>query len=240
MKTFFFLIILLNLSLNSFSNEFYLSLKNNEVIDNDDEKFFYNKHYKRISSTKQIHYRERIYYGPQADILREFAHPFSTSEIDSKTLTKFPMASFFSPTAIRIPFEKHGKADSLYETLVDHIFSGEHIPSTTHVTILVLGYTDFSAIDEDSTLYKELLAETQKEFLTMEEYYQYTSYFRAKEVGNIISKLIHQRKEDFTTYDKLIIDIIQEGRGTEYPDTKRNYEMIDDKRRLTKVYWDVR
>lgn len=210
-----------------------------EAKEKDEINTFYSKYYKYVSPQGSIRYSARMYYGLQEEILKEFAlfdvhHPIIREE-----LSKFPIASFFSPTAITIPSDKKSMAELLYKPLLDTIFMQSNKSTELHAEIVVLGFTDETNPFEDSTLYLDVLAKSQKETLSKQEFYYYTSYFRAKEIGDMLSKLILDRKPTFKKYDKIIIDLIQEGRGTEFPDVKRSYEAEDDKRRITKVYWKL-
>jgi len=180
-----------------------------------------------------------MYYGLQEEILKEFAQFDVHKPFNREVFVKFPIASFFSPTAITIPDDKKSKAELLYKPLIDTIFSHPGKSTELHAEIIVLGFTDETDPFADSLLYNEVLSKSQKETLSKQEFYYYTSYFRAKEIGDMLSKLILERKSSYKKYDKIIIDLIQEGRGTEFPDVKRMYEAEDDKRRITKVYWKL-
>ncbi len=200
---------------------------------------FYNKHSKFITSRDNIRYVERMYYGPRADILKEFADLDTRKEISKDEYTKFPIASFFSANAISIPADKKEKAESLYSALIDTILSKTMFEPNRHIEIVVLGYTDETLLEDNVDLYNTLLVKSQHEHLSKQEFYTYTSYFRAKEIGDILSSLLEKRKVEFQQYNKLMIDIIQEGRGIEYPEIKREYDTVDDKRRIAKVYWKL-
>ena len=108
-----------------------------------------------------------------------------------------------------------------------------------HTEILVLGYTDEAAVPYNTPIYNELFAKSQNKYFNNTAYYNTLSFYRAKEVGDIISKLLEEKKSSFENFDKLSIDIYVEGRGIEYPDAKRVYDQEDDKRKITKVYWKI-
>lgn len=210
-----------------------------ESKEKDDINTFYSKYYKYVSPQGSIRYSVRMYYGLQEEILKEFAQFDVHKPFNREEFVKFPIASFFSPTAITIPDDKKSKAELLYKPLIDTIFSHPGKSTELHAEIIILGFTDETDPFADSLLYNEVLSKSQKETLSKQEFYYYTSYFRAKEIGDMLSKLILERKPSYKKYDKIIIDLIQEGRGTEFPDVKRMYEAEDDKRRITKVYWKL-
>ena len=58
-------------------------------------------------------------------------------------------------------------------------------------------------------------------------------------VISTFNAILNNKKDAFLEFEKASIDIIIEGRGIEYPDAKRTYELEDDKRKITKVYWKV-
>ncbi len=199
----------------------------------------YNKHYKFTTTEGNIRAIERYYFGPQTDILKDFAHLESKNIINKEEFIKYPMASFFSETAIQIPSDKKVKAREIYQPLIDTLFDKLEKKSNIYIEILILGYTDFSSLDTDSLLFKEVMKKSQKSFLTMNDYYSLTSYYRSKEIATMISSLIDMRQNEFNNFNKIIIDIIQEGKGIEIPDSKREYESIDPKRRIAKVYYKI-
>ena len=59
------------------------------------------------------------------------------------------------------------------------------------------------------------------------------------EVGDIINEQLAAEFAQFNQNEKAIINVIVEGRGIEYPDPTRDYKSVDDKRKITKVYWKV-
>jgi hypothetical protein len=201
------------------------------------QKAEYNKHFKIVTPQGYQRYVERIYYGPQTEILKDFAKIDIHQELVKEKYNKFPIASFFSPSAISIPEDKKEKARLLYKPLIDTLLLNPDTELNYHFEILILGYTDESSIDEDSILFSELI--TKSPHLAYSKYAlsNAVSYYRAKDIGTMISAVLNERKDEFKMYNKLIIDIIQEGRGLEFPDLKREYEFIDSKRRIAKVYW---
>ncbi len=58
-------------------------------------------------------------------------------------------------------------------------------------------------------------------------------------MGQLLSTLLLAEAEKIQSYERIMVDVIMEGRGIEYPDPTRSYELQDDKRKIVKVFWKV-
>lgn len=199
----------------------------------------YTKYYKFKTGQSYIRAVERSYYGKQTDMQAELTKYDIKKGFNIEQYIKYPKASFFQTDVYEIPADVKSKAIALFEPLLDTLFLSVDPKKNFHAEILVLGYTDETAVPINTPIYNQLLTMCKQNAFYNNDYYNALSYYRAKEVGDIISTLIQNKKNSFTKFDKASIDIIVEGRGIEYPDAKRTYELEDDKRKITKVYWKV-
>ena len=138
-----------------------------------------------------------------------------------------------------MPEDKKEMAIEIFRPIVDSIINEMSTSRTLHAEIVVYGFTDEAPIDESTTNYQEVVNYSKKISLSENEYNNTLSFLRAKDVGDIISMLLSINLEKLKRYDQAIIDVIMEGRGIEYPDYTREYELEDDKRKIVKVYWKV-
>lgn len=199
---------------------------------------FYHKYYKFTTNTEQIRFIERFYYGPKQDIIKDVNAIETDKELNRLDYTKYPTASFFNASSISIPEATKEQAVNAYTPLLDTIINSA--TNELHAEILVLGYCDDTPLEFDTPFYEELMLRSQKEYLFPTTYRNYVSYFRAKEVANMISEIMHKRKHEFTKFNKVIIDLYVEGRALEFPEARRTYQDIDAKRRISKVYWRIK
>ena len=197
----------------------------------------YRKYSKFRNEQGYIRYVERIYHGPESDMINDMIRYGTPNTTIKDYMNKFPIAPFFGTTAVNIPDYKQEKALDVYKPLIDSIFYHRDNFLSSHVKIIIIGYTDESP--GDSVLLKELGVLSGKEVLNDEEFSAYVSYFRAREIGDIVSTLMRQYEEKLLDYPKIIVDIVCEGRSLELPENNREYEPIDKKRRITKVYYTI-
>ncbi len=200
---------------------------------------FYSKYYKFNTGQSYIRTVERNYYGMQAEMQGELNKYNIKKGLNIEEYNKYSKASFFQTDIFEIPADMKAKAVDLYKPLLDSIFMQVQNNQAFHAEILVLGYTDETPVPYDSPVYNQLLTLSRKKLFYNNDYYNVLSYYRAKEVGDIISTLLANKKNNLVQYEKASIDLIVEGKGIEYPDAKRTYQLEDDKRKITKVYWKI-
>ncbi len=199
---------------------------------------FYHKYFKFTTHKEQIRFIERLYYGPRKDLIKDVNALATDKELNRLDYIKFPTASFFNVASITIPEATKEQAVIAYTPLFDTLLHSE--TNELHAEILVLGYCDETPLEYDTPFYEELILRSQQEYLYPSPYRNYVSYFRAKEVADMISEIMHKRKAELAKFDKVIIDLFVEGRGLELPEARRTYQDIDPKRRITKVYWKLK
>lgn len=190
--------------------------------------------------TGQNHIRKviRTYYGLKAEMQNLFGGYEIRKGLNIEQYQKFSKASFFASEEYKIPSEMTSKASSMYRPLVDSIFNTIQPNKKNHIEILVLGYTDEAPFSTSSPTYNSLLSLEKKANFNTNDYYYAISFYRANEVANILSPLIFSKLKE-TSLRNTSFDIIIEGKGIEYPDAKRQYQLEDDKRKITKVYWRI-
>lgn len=204
-----------------------------------DKATLFTKTYRFKTGQSYIRHAECNYYGPQASLLGEMNKHNVRRGFNIENYTKYSKASFFQTDVYEIPADMKSKAIEQFRPLIDSIFQqAGHYPAF-HAEILVMGYTDESPIPFNSAVYNQLLNMTKQQYFNYNDYYNALSFYRAKEVSDIISALVSAKKSGFVQFEKFTFDIITEGRGIEYPDAKRSYALQDDKRKITKVYWKV-
>jgi hypothetical protein len=199
----------------------------------------FTKTYQFKTGQSYIRNVESNYFGPQAALLSEMSKHNVKRGFNIEDYIKYSKASFFQTDVYEIPADMKGKATEQFRPLIDSIFLQAGNYPSFHAEILVMGYTDESPIPFNSTVYNQLLSMTKQQYFNYNDYYNALSFFRAKQVSDLISGLIADKKSGFSQFEKFTFDIITEGRGIEFPDAKRNYNLQDDKRKITKVYWKV-
>jgi len=200
---------------------------------------YYSKYYQFKTGQSYTRAVERAYYGMQAEMLQELNKYNIKKGFNIEDYNKYSKASFFQTDVYEIPADMKSKAVDLFRPLLDSMFLLAAQHRSFHAEILILGYTDEAAVPYNTPFYNQLLKLSKQKYFYNNDYYNTLSYFRAKEVGDIISDLLAKKKSSFYQFDKATFDIIVEGRGIEYPDAKRTYDLEDDKRKITKVYWKV-
>ncbi len=185
---------------------------------------------------------ERIFSGYGTQINDEVAlQTIITSSININSFYKFKSASFFPPGEYKISSEIIPLAKEVFSPIVDSIIKFTNLYSNTKLLaqIATYGYADGTGIAEDSPLFNEMKILIRDKPLTKENINSHLSYLRAIEVGKIISELIEEKKDKFTNFEKLKIEIINEGKGEEMPEKNRSYNISDERRRIVKLFWKV-
>lgn len=182
---------------------------------------------------------ERTFYGKQVEMQPELSKYDIRKGFNIEQYNKYNKASFFQTDVYKIPDDLKVAAIDLFAPLLDTVFLSLQSKKALHAEILVLGYTDEAAIPIDAPVYNELLTFSKQREFVNNDYYNTLSFYRAVEVAQLLTSILNNKKDAFLEFEKASIDIIIEGRGIEYPDAKRTYELEDDKRKITKVYWKV-
>lgn len=181
---------------------------------------------------------ERVYYGPlhdAADLFRRNDHRKGINFLDYR---KYSKASFYADGVYTMPEEKKAMAMDLFRPLIDSIL--EAVGAQRQVDIVVFGYTDETPVDLNSASANDISQQLQRYDLSESDYNKYISFLRAREVGQLLSSLLMAESEKLKSFQRIMVDIIMEGRGIEYPDPTRSYELQDDKRKIVKVFWKIR
>ncbi len=179
-------------------------------------------------------------FGPQLHA-NPLVHNLNESKIDVRNFNSYKSISLFPKGQFLIEDGIRPLAIKTFSPLVDSII-GRAKQQASHsliVQILIYGYTDGVRISDQSPLYQTLRPYMKKIPMTSENINLHLSYLRANEIGKIISEIVDQRKSDLDSFDKVFIQIVQEGKGEELPDAKKKYETNDERRRVVKIFWRV-
>ncbi|HMN33667.1 MAG: hypothetical protein IT215_00590 [Chitinophagaceae bacterium] len=199
----------------------------------------FEQNYKFKTDQNYIRSVTRIYYGQKTQMQTELGKYNIRKSFNVEQYRKFNKASFFPSNEYTIPNEIKPKAIALYKPLLDSMFAISNQTGKSHLEILVLGYTDEESIPYSNPIYNELLTKNKKESFVDLEYYNALSYERAKIVADLLSEMIKNELQKTKSPRSISFDLLIEGRGIEYPESKRIYELEDDKRKITKVYWKL-
>ena len=235
------LFLFLFVACHSYKN---VTTNKNTIITTDSlaNKDFYSviqKNYKNITGQGYTRITERNYFGLQNEAPITFKQFDVKKGININDYNKYHLASFFPNDVYTIPEDRIAIATEIFEPILDSIFENKLSDEFFHAEIIILGYDDETPLNMNGDSYKNISELYKKSTLTEIEYKNYISFLRAKEVKDIISKLYANKMDNLKNYSKTLIDIIAEGRGIEYPDTSKNYKLIDDRRRIAKIYWKV-
>lgn len=200
---------------------------------------YYTKSYKFKNGQGYTRSVERFYYGRRNNAADLFRINDYRKGINSTDYLKFNKASFYPDGVYTMPEEKREIAIELFRPILDSVLRENTGTKKLRAEIVVFGYTDETPIDENSPSYADICTQLNKYGISEMEYNNYLSYLRAKDVGDIITTLMTINSDKLSSYDEALLDIIFEGRGIEYPDSTREYELEDDKRKIVKVYWKI-
>ena len=201
--------------------------------------YFSSSNYKLQTAQNYIRTIDRNYFGYSTNNYPEPNKNNLERYYNIENYSKYSKAIFYQADIYEIPKEVKEKAIQIFRPLIDSLYIAMQNKKNIHAEIIILGYTDESEISAESESYKNLLKLTGKTIFNKNEYYNTLSYFRAKQVRDIIQELLSNKKSEFSQATISYIDVIAEGKGIEYPDAKREYEAKGDKRKITKVYWKV-
>lgn len=154
----------------------------------------------------------------------------------------FEMAAFFGPGIFNIPDDKIDLANERFIPVIDSLiaFANAYDSIEQIGTLVVNGYADGMNIDETSPLFNLLLTDLKKTSATKEELNHQLSQLRALAIANLMEKLVTQKKEQFTSWDKFSINLFEYGQGETYPTkTIKDYTTDDERRRVVLIYWSV-
>lgn len=209
------------------------------IVQEENPMTYYTKNYKYKTGQGYSRTIDRFYYGRRnnaADLFRKNDFKKGINVID---YNKYNKASFYSDGVYTMSEDKKEIAIELFRPILDSIFKQEGNATTLHAEIIVFGYTDETEVDVNSTSFIEIANKLQKPDMTVFEYNNAISFFRAKDVGDIISTLLTINSDKLNSFQEALVDVVIEGRGIEYPDYTRSYELEDDKRKIVKVYWRI-
>lgn len=200
---------------------------------------YYTKSYKSKNGQGYNRAVERFFYGPRNNAADLFRINDFKKGINSLDYNKFNKASFYPDGVFTMPEEKREVAIELFRPILDSVLHENSTTKKLHAEIIIFGYTDETPVDMSSQSYADICTQLNKSGITEMEYNNYISYLRAKDVGDIITTLMTINSDKLNQYEEALLDIIIEGRGIEYPDVNREYELEDDKRKIVKVYWKI-
>lgn len=204
-----------------------------------DDKIIYTKAYKYITQEGNSRLVERTFIGYRNELTNSMQTNEVRGELKPDQFTKFSTASFFPEGEFEIPDDKKQKAKTLYAPLLETILNSMKSSKELKITIVILGYTDETNKEADSKIYDKICKMNNRTSMDEVDYKKQISYLRAKELSRIISNLVKDKYATFKKFDRIIIDIITEGKSTILPEKDRAYKPVDPRRRITKVYWDV-
>lgn len=211
-------------------------------VDNYNPKKFNKVSLKSTFTDEQLHKVENIYFGYGNDI---HADPIilSLNDIESnwgsyrsfKSISVFPISKFDIDESIK------PMAIKVYTPLVDSIIQQSKLYASRNVVVQVflVGYTDAIGIKEDAELYLNLKNRMKHIPMTKENMNRHLSFLRACEIGKLLNEIIVAKNIEFEYFDKVFIQLVQEGKGEELPDTKKRYTANDEDRRVVKIYWKI-
>lgn len=199
----------------------------------------YEQSYKFKTDQNYIRSVERIYLGLRNNMQETLGKYNIRKSFNVEQYNKFSKVYFFPSNEYLIPNDIKNKAIALYKPLIDSIFDISNKNKKSHIEMLILGYTDEERIPYSTPIYNELLSKNKKEEFNGLEYYNALSYERAKTISDFLVSIIKEKLQSSNTLHKISFDLIIEGRGIEYPESKRAYDLEDDKRKITKVYWKL-
>lgn len=210
-----------------------------KVVIEENPMTYFTKNY--ISQNEQGYWRkvDRYYYGHRDNTANTFKKNNYKKGINILDYNKYSTASFYPTDMYTMPEEKKEIAIELFRPIIDSILNPNNTSKVLKAEIVVFGYTDEEAVDINSVAFSNLMNKSQSGNFSEISYQNYLSYLRAEDVGDIISTLMMINSDILKNYDEVIVDIIMEGRGIEYPEYTREYELEDAKRKIAKVYWKV-
>lgn len=215
------------------------SENNTDTIKNDDFFNVIQKNYKFTTGQGYQRIAERNYFGQQNKAPELFKKFDIKKGINIQDYQKYPLASFFADGVFNIPEDKKLRAYEIFSPIIDSILAHASNDSFFHAEIVVLGYSDESPMNKNSDTYQFILEQKKQALISENEYYNYLSYLRAKEIYDILIMAYAEKMDKLNIYATSLVDIVAEGKGIEYPDAKKNYKLNDEKRRITKIYWRV-
>lgn len=162
--------------------------------------------------------------------------------LDVADFKLFELAAFFGPGIYEIPEDKVDIAAVKFTPLIDSLmeFSYKYNKVPRTATLIILGYADGEGISSGSELYYRLLDSLGKPRAEKEELNQKLSEFRAKELIKRLTDIYIKKAPEFKEADKLKIRYIAQGKGEALPFRSiKDYNVVDDRRRIVLCYWVV-
>lgn len=162
--------------------------------------------------------------------------------LDISRQNPFDLAAFFGSGKYNIPQENYNQASEMFLPAIDSliIFSNKYADVPRTSTLVVNGFADGQDIDTSSGLYQTLLTFLNKSDAEKKALNWALSELRAKEISNLLEKLLEEKKDTFVAGDKLTFAFFGYGQGETYPSKKiTNYHEDDERRRIVLIYWSV-
>lgn len=192
---------------------------------------------KKRSPTGGYTKTEKIYWGEKTWLYTTSNYNYEEAVQDS--FLKFPKASFYPPNSIGIPDDKRNQALEVFSSLIDSIFIKAKELKKTRVEINTFGYSDFTPRLSDMVVYDSMCRISKKNYLSQDEFAKLVSFYRANQLNDLLLKVIYDRLKLNPDLERIYLQVISEGKGTEIPDKKRVYKEIDDGRRKVVIYWRI-
>lgn len=162
--------------------------------------------------------------------------------LDISRQNPFDLAAFFGAGKYNIPQESYKQASAMFLPAIDSliIFSNKYADVPRTSTLVVNGYADGQNVDTASGLFQILLQTLNKNDAEKKELNQALSQLRAKEISDLLGKLLKEKGGEFQGVDKLDFNNYGYGQGETYPSKKiTNYREDDERRRIVLIYWSV-
>ena len=154
----------------------------------------------------------------------------------------FSLGAFFGPGGYHIPAQKFDTARKYFSPIIDSLllFSNAHTSVLRTATVIVNGHADASNISAGSKLYDTLIKVLNKQAPSSKELNTALSSLRAEEISNLLTNLLKERANEFTSIDKVFFESIEKGMGEQLPSPKiTDYKKNDDRRRVVLIFWNV-
>lgn len=156
--------------------------------------------------------------------------------------TLFDLAAFFGPGLYTIPTGQEKLVSESFLPLIDSLikFSNKYQELPRTATLVVLGFADGQDFDRCSELYDTLSEIIEGPVATKQLLNQKLSELRALELIKQLTTLFTQKVSEIINIEQLNVEYIGQGKGEAYPiPTIKDYQLVDDRRRIVLCYWAV-
>ena len=173
---------------------------------------------------------------------REYVYTMIDDALSKSKPKLFAMGAFFGPGGYSIPKEKYTLARKYFSPVIDSLikFSNQYHSILRIGTIVVNGYADATTISPGTKLFDTISSYTGQEHLTKEELNIGLSKLRAERLSQFLTQLLKEKSPEFVSFDKIVFEALESGKGESYPDPKVvNYKSNDERRRIVIIFWSV-